>query len=66
MVAGAGYAERLIDIAQPRLLIAVGRVAAEVLGDRAQYVRHPAQAGATAFRLGMRQALSISGRSANQ
>src|SRR2546423_171166 len=50
MVAGAAYAERLIDIWRPRLLIGVGRIAAEVLGGRSVYVRHPAQSGATAFR----------------
>jgi hypothetical protein len=51
---GIPYAKRLIEIVQPRLLIAVGRVAAAALGSQALYVRHPAQSGATAFRLGMR------------
>jgi uracil-DNA glycosylase len=51
---GLGYARRLIDIMQPRLLVGVGRIATDALGARAIYVRHPAQSGATAFRAGMR------------
>jgi hypothetical protein len=58
---GLLYAERLIEIFQPRLIIGVGRIAAETLGSRAVYVRHPAQSGATAFRLGMRELLKESG-----
>jgi hypothetical protein len=58
IAAGAVFAERLIDIVRPRLLVGVGRVAADAVGDRAVYVRHPAQAGATAFRLGMRGILA--------
>jgi uracil-DNA glycosylase len=58
---GLLYAERLIEIVQPRLIIGVGRIAAETLGSRAVYVRHPAQSGATAFRLGMRELLKESG-----
>jgi len=54
---GLAYARRLIDIVQPRLLVGVGRIATEALGDRAVYVRHPAQSGATAFRAGMRALL---------
>lgn len=54
---GVRYTRRLIDILEPRLLIAVGRVAAAVLGEGAVYVRHPANAGATAFAEGMRRAL---------
>ena len=54
---GLAYARRLIDIMQPRLLVGVGRIATEALGDRALYVRHPAQSGATAFRAGMRALL---------
>lgn len=57
IAAGAVFAQRLIDIMQPRLLVGVGRVAAETFGSRAVYVRHPAQSGATAFRLGMRALL---------
>ena len=53
---GVRYTRRLIDILEPRLLIAVGRVAAAVLGEGAVYVRHPANAGATAFAEGMRRA----------
>jgi uracil-DNA glycosylase len=58
IAAGTPYVERLIEILQPRLLIAVGRVAEAALAVHApQYVRHPAQSGATAFRLGMRAML---------
>lgn len=53
IAAGTVFAERLIDIVRPRLLVGVGRIATEMIGDRAVYVRHPAQSGATAFRLGM-------------
>jgi hypothetical protein len=54
---GAMYTRRLIEILEPATLIAVGRVAAAVLGDDAVYVRHPANAGASAFADGMRRAL---------
>jgi uracil DNA glycosylase superfamily protein len=55
IAAGTPYAERLIDIVQPGLLIAVGRVAEKALANyEPRYVRHPAQSGATAFRAGMR------------
>ena len=57
IAAGFLYAQRLIAIVQPRLLVGVGRIAAQTLGSRAVYVRHPAQSGATAFRLGMRALL---------
>jgi uracil-DNA glycosylase len=58
IAAGVVFAERLIDIIRPRLLVGVGRIATETIGDRAVYVRHPAQSGATAFRLGMRGILA--------
>ena len=58
VTAGVVFAERLVDMLQPRLLVGVGRIAAETLGSRAVYVRHPAQSGATAFRLGMRALLA--------
>lgn len=54
---GVHFTRRLIEILKPGMLIAVGRVAAGVLGDHAVYVRHPANAGASAFADGMRQAL---------
>jgi hypothetical protein len=54
---GAVYTERLLAAIQPRLLVAVGRIAETILDGRGLYVRHPAQSGATAFRLGMRAAL---------
>jgi len=58
VAAGLPYVERLIEIVRPRLLVGVGRIAADTLGSRAVYVRHPAQSGATAFRLGMRELLT--------
>jgi hypothetical protein len=57
VAAGLPYADRLIEIVRPRLVVGVGRIAAETLGSRAVYVRHPAQSGATAFRAGMRELL---------
>src|SRR5207245_7000697 len=45
IAAGLPYVERLIAILQPRLVVGVGRIAAETLGSRAVYVRHPAQSG---------------------
>jgi len=57
VAAGLPFAERLIDIVRPRLVVGVGRIAADTLGSRAVYVRHPAQSGATAFRAGMRAVL---------
>ena len=50
IAAGREFVERLLDAVRPRLLIAVGRIALACLGDRARYVRHPANAGATMFR----------------
>jgi hypothetical protein len=55
---GLAFALRLIDIVRPRLVVGVGRIAADTLGSRAVYVRHPAQSGATAFRAGMRAQLA--------
>jgi Uracil DNA glycosylase superfamily len=55
--AGLIYARRLIDILRPRLVVGVGRIAADTVGNGAVYVRHPAQSGATAFRSGMRELL---------
>ena len=57
VAAGLTYVQRLIDVVRPRLVVGVGRIAAETLGTRAVYVRHPAQSGATAFRAGMRALL---------
>ena len=53
---GRRYVERLIEILQPRLLVGVGRIACAAL-PQARYIRHPAQAGASAFRQGMRESL---------
>ena len=56
IAAGRVLVDRLIEIVQPRILVGVGRIACQALPE-ARYVRHPAQSGATAFRLGMRAAL---------
>jgi len=58
IAAGVPFAWRLIDMVQPRRLIAIGRVASSVLGEEAEYVRHPAHAGGAAFAAGMRAALA--------
>jgi uracil-DNA glycosylase len=58
VAAGSIFAERLIELVQPRLVLAVGRIAEAVLGDRAAYVRHPANGGATAFSAGLTAALA--------
>lgn len=60
IMAGTAFVERLITTTKPRRVIGVGRIACAALPD-AQYVRHPAQAGATAFRQGMREALKALG-----
>jgi hypothetical protein len=60
VAAGLPFAERLIDIVRPRLIVGIGRIAADTLGSLAVYVRHPAQSGATAFRAGMRALLQAS------
>ncbi|HEY0491904.1 MAG TPA: uracil-DNA glycosylase, partial [Candidatus Dormibacteraeota bacterium] len=55
---GVVFLDRLIGVMQPATIVAVGRIAESILGDRgALYVRHPAQSGATAFRDGMRRIL---------
>jgi uracil-DNA glycosylase len=56
IAAGRVLSERLVDIVHPHVLIGVGRIACAALPG-AQYVRHPAQSGATAFRVGMRVVL---------
>ena len=57
IAAGRVIVERLAEIVQPRVLVGVGRIACAALPE-ARYVRHPAQSGATAFRLGMRALLA--------
>jgi hypothetical protein len=52
--AGAPLAMRLIEVVQPRTVVAVGRIAESVLPPGTTYVRHPANAGGPAFREGMR------------
>src|SRR5262249_27742267 len=64
VAAGWVFAEGLIELVQPRLILAVGRIAEAVLGDRAAYVRHPANGGATAFAEGITSALAAVPRSA--
>jgi uracil-DNA glycosylase len=61
VTAGAAFAERALDILQPRIVVAVGRIAEAVLGDRAAYVRHPANGGGAAFAAGMREILGPAG-----
>lgn len=56
IMAGTAFAERLIVIVNPERIVGVGRIACATLPN-ANYVRHPAQAGATAFRQGMRSSL---------
>jgi uracil-DNA glycosylase len=55
--AGAPLAMRLIELVQPRTVVAVGRIAESVLPSGTVYVRHPANAGGPAFREGMRAIL---------
>lgn len=62
VAAGAAYVERLLEQLQPRLVLAVGRIAEGVLGDRAGYIRHPANGGATEFAAGISRALADAGR----
>jgi uracil-DNA glycosylase len=53
--AGAVFVERALALLSPAVVVAVGRVAESVLGDRAAYVRHPANGGGAAFAAGMRE-----------
>jgi uracil-DNA glycosylase len=54
IAAGAAFVERALTVLRPVVLVAVGRVAESVLGDRAAYVRHPANGGGAAFAAGIR------------
>ncbi|MDX6548171.1 MAG: hypothetical protein QOG33_1721 [Gaiellales bacterium] len=58
IAAGSLFVERLLELVQPALAVAVGRVAEGVLGEGAAYVRHPANGGATAFAAGLSELLS--------
>jgi len=59
---GVVFLDGLISLLQPRKIVAVGRIAEAILGERgARYVRHPAQSGASAFRQGMRRILLETG-----
>jgi len=53
VAAGLVYGQRLIEILLPLRIVAVGRVAAKALRERAIYVRHPAQSGARQFAIQM-------------
>jgi hypothetical protein len=55
--AGAGFVERVLELLQPQVVVAVGRVAESVLGERGTYVRHPANGGGAAFAAGMRSVI---------
>lgn len=57
IAAGAPLAMLLIDLVQPRTVVAVGRIAESILPPGTAYVRHPANAGGPAFREGMRAIL---------
>jgi hypothetical protein len=59
IAAGSRFAERLLELLQPALVVAVGRVAEGVLGDRASYVRHPANGGGAAFAAGFSGLLAL-------
>jgi uracil-DNA glycosylase family 4 len=50
----------LAELTRGRVVIAVGRLAASVLGE--PYVRHPSHGGAAAFEQGLRQAFATIGR----
>ena len=50
---GAEFARRAIELLRPRRVVAVGRIAEGILGEGANYVRHPANGGGAAFAAGM-------------
>jgi len=50
---GAEFALRAMELLRPRRVVAVGRIAESILGDRGNYVRHPANGGGAAFAAGM-------------
>lgn len=55
---GLPFLDRVLELLEPDLVIAVGRVAERALGSRVDgRVRHPAQGGATACREGLRTLL---------
>lgn len=55
---GAPVLDAVIALLQPRTVVAVGRIAERLLGERAHAaVRHPAQGGATACREGLARVL---------
>ena len=60
--AGAELAMRAIALLRPAVVVAVGRIAEAALGERATYVRHPANGGGAAFAAGMREILTAVSR----
>jgi uracil-DNA glycosylase len=56
--AGRSLTGRFLELVRPRVVIAIGRIALAALGQDALYVRHPANAGATAFRRQMAAVLA--------
>jgi uracil-DNA glycosylase len=55
---GAPVLDAVIAWLQPQTVVAVGRIAERLLGERAHAaVRHPAQGGATACREGLARVL---------
>lgn len=58
IAAGAVFVERAVEIIRPAVVVAVGRIAESVLGERASYVRHPANGGGAAFAEGLRAILA--------
>jgi uracil-DNA glycosylase len=56
---GASVLDAVIALLEPRTVVAVGRIAERLLGERADAaVRHPAQGGATACRAGLARVLA--------
>jgi uracil-DNA glycosylase len=56
---GAPVLDDVIALLEPRTVVAVGRIAERLLGERADaVVRHPAQGGATACREGLARILA--------
>ena len=58
IAAGRSLTARFLELVRPRVVIAIGRIALAALGQDARYVRHPANAGATAFRQQMAAVLA--------
>jgi len=66
IAASRALMEHFLELVRPRVVVAVGRIAQAALaalGQDARYVRHPANAGATAFRQQMEAILRVELRS---